>query len=267
MNILRKPIIGGNWKMNKTLNEATHFVEELKKEICNKIEEVEVAIFPPFTLLRALQPLLKETGIGLGAQNMYWEKRGAYTGEISPLMLLDAGCNYIILGHSERRRYFGETDEKVNKKIKAALSFGLTPIVCIGEKLEERKRGEANEIVEKQLRGCLKNIDSKNREKIVIAYEPIWAIGTGETATPEQAQEMHYFIREKLKSLWKDKSDLIRIQYGGSVKPENIKSLMKQPDIDGALVGGASLKADSFAKIIKYGSSEKPPESSDYIDS
>jgi len=265
---LRKPIVGGNWKMNKTLDEAIRFVEELKKEIYNKTEEVEVVIFPPFTLLRALQPLLEEAGIGLGAQNMHWEKEGAYTGEISPLMLLDARCNYVILGHSERREYFGETDEKINKKLKVALSFGLTPIVCVGEKLEERKRGKSEEIVEKQLRGCFKKIDSKNVEKIVIAYEPVWAIGTGETATPEQAQEMHYFIREKLKSLWgKDKNELIRIQYGGSVKPENIKGLMKQPDIDGALVGGASLKAHLFAKIIKYESSEKPPEPSDYTDS
>ncbi|MEA1964460.1 MAG: triose-phosphate isomerase [Candidatus Aerophobetes bacterium] len=249
---MRKPIIGGNWKMNKTLGEAIHLVEELKGEIGNKTGKVEVVIFPPFTLLRVLQPLLKETEIGLGAQNMYWEREGAYTGEISALMLLDAGCSYVILGHSERREYFKETDEKINKKLITALSFGLTPIVCVGEKLEERKRGEAEEIVEKQLRRCLKGISSENVEKVVIAYEPVWAIGTGETATPDEAQEMHYFIREKLKSLWKDKAELIRIQYGGSVKPENIKELMRQSDIDGALVGGASLRADSFAKIIKY---------------
>jgi len=249
---LRRPIFGGNWKMHKTIKEAIRTVEELKKKIEN-LREVEAVIFPPFTDLSAVKKAVAGTDISLGAQNMHGEKKGAYTGEISPLMLLDVGCEYVILGHSERRQYFGENDEQINKKVKMALSLDLTPVLCVGERLEERKDGKAKEVVAAQLRKCLEGINLQNGERLVIAYEPIWAIGTGETASPEQAQEMHLFIRGILvELLGKGIASAIRIQYGGSVKPENIRSLMCQPDIDGALVGGASLEASSFARIIRY---------------
>lgn len=249
---LRRPIFGGNWKMHKTLREATDTVEQLIKEVEN-LNKVEVVILPPFTALGAVGEVVKGTGITLGAQNMHEEGKGAYTGEVSPSMLLDVGCEYVILGHSERRQYFGEKDNKINRKVKTALSFGLIPVLCVGEKLKERKAGKAREVVEAQLEKCLEGIKLKNGERLVVAYEPIWAIGTGETATPEQAQEMHHFIRNVLMELLGEEIALsIRIQYGGSVKPENIKGLMCQSDIDGALVGGASLDASSFARIIRY---------------
>ena len=249
---MRRPIFGGNWKMHKTVKEAVSTVEDLKKEI-GDIEGVEVVVFPPFTALDAVKAVLKETRIGLGAQNMYWEEKGAYTGEISPLMLLETGCRYVILGHSERRQYFGETNLGINKKLKAAFSLGLVPVVCVGERLEERKNGKAEEVVVVQLRECLEKVDLQKAQKLVIAYEPVWAIGTGETATPQQAQEMHRLIRGVLlELLGEELAASIRIQYGGSVKPENIKDLMRQSDIDGALVGGASLQASSFARIIRY---------------
>ncbi len=250
---MRKPVIGGNWKMNKTIDEAVKTAQDLKLEI-GQFKSVEVMIFPPFTILGIIGQVLKGTEIGLGAQNMFWEEKGAYTGEISPPMLLDAGCKYVILGHSERRGYFGESDEGINKKLGAALKSGLVPLVCVGEKLGERKEGKANKVVENQLKGCLYKINAQDAEKIVIAYEPVWAIGTGETATSQQAQDMHHFIREVLGGLFGKKvAQVIRIQYGGSVKPENIKDLMSREDIDGALVGGASLKAKSFIQIVKYG--------------
>ena len=249
---MRKPVFGGNWKMNKTAKESIEAVKQLKEEI-GHIMRVEVAIFPPFTSLWAVKKIIEDSRIGLGAQNMYWEEKGAYTGEVSPLMLLDAGCKYVILGHSERRQYFGETDAGVNRKVKTALSLGLTPVVCVGESLEKRKAGRAEEVVESQVKKCLEGLDLGQVKKLIIAYEPVWAIGTGKIATPHQAQEMHSFIREILKELWGKKiCSSIRIQYGGSVKPENIKDLMKQPDIDGALVGGASLIINSFLKIVKY---------------
>ncbi len=249
---MRKPIIGGNWKMNKTYKEAEELVKGLILQIGN-YDEVEVAIFPPFPYLQKIKSLLEGTQIGLGAQNMFWEEKGAYTGEVSPSMLVDVGCGYVILGHSERRQYFKETDEEINRKIKKALEFNLTPILCVGEKLEERKRGKAKEVVESQLKGCTLGLNGLQLKKVVIAYEPVWAIGTGETATPEQAQEMHEFIRELLGELAGEEiAESIRIQYGGSVKPDNIKDLMAQPDVDGALVGGASLDIDSFSSIVKY---------------
>jgi len=248
---LRIPIIGGNWKMNKTVKEAVDMVEDLKQRVGN-IQDVEIVIFPPFTALKSVGEVVKGTNIGLGAQNMYWEEEGAYTGEISPLMILDIGCRYVILGHSERRQYFKETNEEINKKLKVALSSGITPVVCVGEKIEERRRGKAKKVVEEQIKDCFKEITLEEARRIVIAYEPVWAIGTGETATPEQAEEMHLFIRNLLKDLFGEEiSQSLRIQYGGSVKPANIEELMKEKDIDGALVGGASLKADSFAEIIK----------------
>jgi len=249
---LRKPVFGGNWKMNKMVKESIEAVKQLKEEL-GDVEGVEVAIFPPFTSLWAVKKIIEDSRIGLGAQNMYWGEKGAYTGEISPYMLLDAGCKYVILGHSERRQYFGETDAGVNRKIKAALSLGLTPVVCVGESLKEREAGRAEEVVESQVKKCLEGLDLQQIKKLIIAYEPVWAIGTGKIATPHQAQEMHSFIRGILEELWGKKiCSSMRIQYGGSVKPENIKELMKQPDIDGALVGGASLIINSFVKIVKY---------------
>lgn len=249
---MRKPVFGGNWKMNKMVKESIEAVKQLKEEL-GDVEGVEVAIFPPFTSLWAVKKIIEDSRIGLGAQNMYWGEKGAYTGEISPYMLLDAGCKYVILGHSERRQYFGETDAGVNRKIKAALSLGLTPVVCVGESLKEREAGRAEEVVESQVKKCLEGLDLQQIKKLIIAYEPVWAIGTGKIATPHQAQEMHSFIRGILEELWGKKiCSSMRIQYGGSVKPENIKELMKQPDIDGALVGGASLIINSFVKIVKY---------------
>lgn len=238
--------------MHKTVKEAVRTVEELRKEIQN-LEEVEVVVFPPFTALSSVRKVIEGTAIALGAQNMHEEEKGAYTGEISPSMLLDAGCEYVILGHSERRQCFRENDSQINKKTKKALSFGLIPILCLGERLKERKDGKAKEIVSVQLRRCLEGVNLKDGKKLVIAYEPVWAIGTGETATPEQAQEMHRFIRITLEELLgKEIAYSVRIQYGGSARPDNIKGLICQPDIDGALVGGASLEASSFARIIKY---------------
>ncbi len=238
--------------MHKTVQQAVRTAQELRKEI-QSLEGVEVLVVPPFTALSSVKEIIEGSGIGLGAQNMYEKEEGAYTGEISSYMLLDVGCEYVILGHSERRQYFGESDKQINKKSRKALSSGLIPILCVGESLKERKEGNAEETVSVQLRGCLEGINPQDGEKLVIAYEPVWAIGTGETATPEQAQEMHHFIRITLEELLgKERANSIRIQYGGSAKPDNIEALMRQPDIDGALVGGASLQASSFAKIIKY---------------
>ena len=250
---MRKPIIGGNWKMNKTSKEAENLVKELILGVGN-YRDVETVIFPPFVYLKQINNLLKGVGnIALGAQNMFWEEKGAYTAEISPGMLVDVGCHYVVLGHSERREYFSETNENINRKIKTALRFGLIPLLCVGERLEERKSGLAEKIVGSQLTKCLLDIDSSQVEKIVIAYEPIWAIGTGETATSQQAQQMHKFIRKTLQTIVGAKvADSVRIQYGGSVKPQNIKELMDQSDVDGALVGGASLDGESFVKIVKY---------------
>ncbi len=238
--------------MNKTVEESIEMVKQLKEEI-GDVRRVEVVIFPPFTSLWAVKKNIEDSRIGLGAQNVFWEEKGAYTGEISPLMLLNAGCKYVILGHSERRRCFEETDAGVNRKTKVVLSLGFTPVVCVGESLEERKAGRAEEIVESQVRKCLEGLDLRQVGKLIIAYEPVWAIGTGKIATPHQAQRMHSFIRGILEELCgKEISSSIRIQYGGSVKPDNIKDLMRQSDIDGALVGGASLIINSFVKIVKY---------------
>ena len=248
----RLPFIAGNWKMNKTVGEALDLVRELKKAISG-VKEVEVAVAPPFTALYAVRRELEGTPIRLAAQNLYWEEKGAFTGEVSPLMLKEVGCHYVIIGHSERRQFFGETDETVNRRIKAALAQGLKVIFCMGETLKEREEGRTFSVVERQMSGGLKGLGDKELRNIVAAYEPVWAIGTGKTATPEQAEEVHRFIREKVEKLYSRKvSEEIRIQYGGSVTPENIKGLMSQPDIDGALVGGASLKAESFSKIVRF---------------
>lgn len=248
---MRKLIIAGNWKMYKTSFEAVELVTELKRTLAD-IDALDIVVCTPFTALSDVHDVLNESGIGLGAQNLYWEDAGAFTGEISGPMIKAAGAQYVIIGHSERRQFFGETDATVNKKIKAALKHGLTPIVCIGEVLAEREAGKTFDVVKTQLTGSLANLSAEEAEKIVLAYEPVWAIGTGKTATPAQAQEVHHFIRGWLiKTFKEDVGQKIRIQYGGSVKPENTAELMSQPDIDGALVGGASLKSDSFTAIVK----------------
>ena len=249
----RLPFIAGNWKMNKTVGEACDLVRELKAAISGVTGKVEVAVAPPFTALHAVLRELEGSSIRLAAQNLYWEEKGAFTGEVSPLMLKEVGCHYVIIGHSERRQFFGETDETVNRRIKAALPQGLKVILCIGETLKEREEGKTFLVIERQMEGGLKGLGDKEMGNMVIAYEPVWAIGTGKTATPEQAEKMHRFIREKLGKLYSRKvSEEIRIQYGGSVTPENIKGLMNQPNIDGALVGGASLKVESFSKIVRF---------------
>ena len=248
----RLPFIAGNWKMNKTVGEAIDLVRELKTAISG-VKEVEVAMAPPFTALDAVHRELEGSSIRLAAQNLYWEEKGAFTGEISPLMLKEVGCQYVIIGHSERRQFFGESDETVSRRIKAALAQGLKVIFCLGETLAEREERKTFTVIERQVSGGLKRLGDKELKNLVIAYEPVWAIGTGKTATPEQAEEVHRFIREKVEKLYsREVSEEIRIQYGGSVTPDNIKRLMNQPNIDGALVGGASLKAESFSKIVRF---------------
>ncbi len=248
----RLPFIAGNWKMNKTAGEALDLVRQLKAALSNVVG-VEVAVAPPFTALYAVSEELKKSFIRLAAQNLFYEEKGAFTGEISPLMLKDVGCQYVIIGHSERRQFFGETDETVNRRIKAALGQGLKPIFCTGEALKEREEGKAFSVIEKQVEGGLRGIGEEGVKNIVIAYEPVWAIGTGRTATPEQAEEVHRFIRKRIEKLYsREIAEGIRIQYGGSVTPENVKGLMSQENIDGALVGGASLKSETFSKIVRF---------------
>jgi len=250
--IMRKPLIAGNWKMNKLIKEAEELANGIKEKAAN-LEDREVLLCPVYTSLFKVKEVISGTNIKLGAQNMYWEDSGAYTGEISGRMLIDAGCEYVIIGHSERRQYFSETDETVNRRVKKALEVGLKPIVCVGEKLEEREKGITMSVVKRQITEGLKEISKQDALKIVVAYEPVWAIGTGKTATPQQAQEVHAYIRKLLGEMWDNEiAENIRILYGGSIKPENVKSLMEQLDIDGGLVGGASLKVDSFLKIIFY---------------
>ena len=242
---MRKPFIAANWKMNKTIEDTSEFINSFIPMV-NDVSQVDILIAPPFTSLSSASGLLKNTNVKLGAQNVYFEEKGAYTGEISPGMLLSAGCSCVIIGHSERRQYFRETDEIVNRKIKLARSSGLEVILCIGESLQEREAHKTFDVLDTQLSGSLQDV---SLDGITIAYEPIWAIGTGKTATPDQANEAHTFIRGWLGKN-KDGADSIRIQYGGSVTPDNIEILMSQPEVDGALVGGASLKPDSFAKLV-----------------
>lgn len=249
---MRKPIIAGNWKMNKTVGEACELVTALKGKVAD-VTDVEIVVGPTFTALLAVAEVIKGSNIKLAAQNMYWEESGAFTGEISPLMLKDVGCQYVIIGHSERRAYFSETNEMVNKRVKAAHAHSINPIVCVGEKLEERESGITKDVIKDHVVNGLAGITEEQMLKTVIAYEPVWAIGTGKTATPDQAQEVHKFIRELLAELYSSPvAEAIRIQYGGSVKPSNVAELMAQPDIDGGLIGGASLDADSFTQIIKF---------------
>ena len=248
----RLPFIAGNWKMNKTVGEALDLVRRLKAALSG-VKGVEVAVAPPFTALFAVRKELEGSPILLAAQNLYWEEKGAFTGEVSPSMIKEVGCSYVIIGHSERRQLFGETDETVNRRIKAVLAQGLKIIFCIGETLKEREEGKTFPVIERQVEGGLKGMGDKEMRNMVVAYEPVWAIGTGKTATPEQAEEVHRFIREKLGKFYPQEiTEEVRIQYGGSVTPENVKGLMNQPNIDGALVGGASLKAESFSKIVRF---------------
>jgi triosephosphate isomerase len=249
---MRKKIVAANWKMNMTQAEAAAFVETLLLEI-GDLAEVEVVILPPFTAIaKVTEALGKSQNIKVGAQNMHWERSGAFTGEISPALLRDLFVRYVVLGHSERRTLFGETDKIVNRKVRAAHEAVLRPIVCVGETLEQREKGSVEKILALQLRGSLADLGAKELHETVIAYEPVWAIGTGRTATAGQAQEAHAFIRHTLRELSDEATaDKIRIQYGGSVKPDNARELMSQPDIDGALVGGASLDPRSFAQIVQ----------------
>ncbi|HXY54451.1 MAG TPA: triose-phosphate isomerase [Nitrospirota bacterium] len=252
MNPKRRPIMAGNWKMNKTTAEARDLAGKLIPHI-GGVRDRDVVLAPPFTALQAVAEAIKGTGVALSAQNLHWEDKGAFTGEISAEMLLDLGCKYVIIGHSERRQFFGETDETVNRKIRQALNKGLLPIVCVGETLKEREAGAANAVIERQVAGALQGVTAAEMDKVIVAYEPVWAIGTGKTATPDQANEIHSFIRSKVQiSYGKDVAGLLRIQYGGSVTPENVSALMSMPDIDGALVGGASLKPESFAALVKF---------------
>jgi len=249
---MRKPLMAGNWKMNKTVSEAVDVVKVLKS-VLSDVTEVEILVCPTFTALYAVNNEIRGSNINLGAQDIFWELKGAFTGEISPVMIKDVGCSYVIIGHSERRQYFGETNESVNKKTKAALAAGLAPVVCVGETLKEREDGAAFKVIERQIKESLIGLNAQQAFSAVIAYEPVWAIGTGKTATPEQAQEVHFFIRKMYAQMYDEGvAEKTRILYGGSVNPGNISELMKKPDIDGGLVGGASLGAESFAKLAKY---------------
>jgi triosephosphate isomerase len=251
--VQRRPLIAGNWKMFKTVAEAVQTAQRLNTLISDA-KDVDVMVAPPFTALAPVAQALTGSPIFLSAQNLHWEKEGAYTGEISAQMLVSAGCRQVIIGHSERRQYFGETDATINKKLKAALATGLTPIVCIGETETQREAGETFSVLDKQVRKGLEGLSSDELATLIIAYEPVWAIGTGKTATSQQAQEVHRFVRQLIEELYGNAlANSIRILYGGSVKPNNIKELMAMPDIDGALVGGASLDPETFSQLVGFG--------------
>ncbi len=248
---MRKPILAGNWKLNKTIKESIELVTLLKRGL-RDTQSVDIVVCPPYTALSDVSEALLDTEIRVGGQNLYWEEKGAFTGEVSAALLKDAGATYVIIGHSERRQFFHETHETVNRKTKAALKAGLTPITCVGETLAEREKDMTFKILEGQLAGAFTDFSASDAQKVVLAYEPVWAIGTGKVATPQQAQEVHAFVRGWLvKRFGQDTANSIRIQYGGSVKPDNIAELMREEDIDGALIGGASLDAQSFVDIIK----------------
>ncbi len=249
---MRRPVIAGNWKMYKTIGEAVDFVKQLRP-LVSKENHCGIVIAPSFTALRAVADAARGSNIEVAAQNVHWDREGAHTGDVSAPMLVDAGCSHVIIGHSERRQDCGETDESVNRKLKATLSSGLTPIVCVGETLAEREQGNTNTVLSRQFAGGFAGLTPQEFSRIILAYEPVWAIGTGRTATPEMAEESHAFIRylgaQRFGEL---PAGEVRILYGGSVKPENVRGLMAQTDIDGALVGGASLKVESFLAIIQY---------------
>ena len=247
-----KPLIAGNWKMHTTINEGADLILKLRERV-KGVDSVDIVVAPPFTSLHHLSHLVADSPIKLAAQDLHWEANGAFTGEVSAPMLASVGCTYVIIGHSERRQLFKETDETVNRKVMAALKAGLKPIVCVGETLEEREAGKTLQRVRAQMKGALAGLSGGAVRDIAIAYEPIWAIGTGKTASPQEAEEVHNALRELLFELFNlDQAKDVRIIYGGSVKPDNIDSLMAQPNIDGALVGGASLKAEDFARIVNF---------------
>ena len=247
---MRKPIIAGNWKMHKTIAEALEFVNEVKDRVNN--DKVEAVICAPFTLLKDLKQATKGTNIKIGAQNMHFEEKGAFTGEISPLMLKELDMDYVVIGHSERRQYFNETDETVNKKVLKALEVGIDPILCVGETLEEREAGNTKDVCKVQVEKALENVSKEDLAKVVIAYEPVWAIGTGKTATSEDANDVIAYIREVVANLYGELANEVRIQYGGSVKPSNVAEIMNQSDIDGALVGRASLEANDYVELVNF---------------
>ncbi len=248
---MRKPIIAGNWKLHKTVKESIDLVTLLKRQV-SEFGQAEIIICPVYTALASVAEVLLGSEIQLGAQDLYWEEKGAFTGQVSAPLVKEAGASFVIIGHSERRQFFHDTDETVNKKIKAALKWDLTPIVCVGELLAEREANKTMQVVEKQVKGAFEGLSREDLQKLTVAYEPVWAIGTGKVATPEQAQEMHAFIRKQIYKLFgSDTAEGLRILYGGSVKPDNIVGLMQKPDIDGALVGGASLEAQAFTDIIR----------------
>jgi triosephosphate isomerase (TIM) len=248
---MRVPVIAGNWKMHKTISEACSLVRAIR-DGTKDVGDRQIVIAPPYTALAAVSAELKGSSIILAAQNVHWESKGAFTGEICIPMLMEAGCGMVIIGHSERRQYFGETDTMVNRRIRAVLASNLQPIVCIGETLAERESGKHHSVVEQQLAGGLDSLTHQGLLRIILAYEPVWAIGTGRTASPEIAQEMHGVIRSWLSEKFGNEAQEVRILYGGSVKPDNIDVLMQQPDIDGALVGGACLEPESFLRIIRF---------------
>lgn len=248
----RKPLIAGNWKMYKTVAEAQQTARRLV-ELTAAVDGVDIMIAPPFTAIAHVAACVADSRVAVGAQDLFWKSEGAYTGAIAPGMLTEAGCRYVIIGHSERRQYFAETDDSVNRKIVAAVQAGLVPILCIGESESQREAEETFSVLDKQVKSGLKGLFAKGLKELVVAYEPIWAIGTGKTATSDQAQEVHRYLRRLLAGLYDDGfAQSVRILYGGSVKPENIAELMSMEDIDGALVGGASLKAESFARIVAF---------------
>jgi triosephosphate isomerase len=246
---MRVPVIAGNWKMYKTAGEAAAFVGAFLP-LVSGARGVEIVLAPPYLSIGTVAQLVHGSGIGVASQNVHFADEGAFTGEVSARMLAEAGATHCIIGHSERRQYFAETDDAVNRKVRATLAAGLTPIVCVGETLPDREGGRTFDVVERQIAGGLKEIPAADASRVIVAYEPVWAIGTGKTATPAQAQEVHAFLRGRLRELWGGAADSVRILYGGSVKPDNIAALMENVDIDGALVGGASLSPESFAKIV-----------------
>ena len=247
---MRNPIIAGNWKMHKTIAEGVQFIDEIKENIANT--DVEIVVCAPFTLLQSLKEASKGTSIKIGAQNMHFEEKGAFTGEVSAQMLKEIGMDYVIIGHSERRQYFNETDETVNKKVLKALEYGINPILCCGETLEQREADETKDICKTQIVKGLENVDKEQLSNVVIAYEPIWAIGTGKTATSKEANDVIAYIREVIREVYGDLANEVRIQYGGSVKPSNISEIMGQSDIDGALVGGASLASKDYLGLLNF---------------
>ena len=254
---MRRTIIAGNWKLNKNISEAIELANGIKRQVY-QVDSLDIVLCPVFTSLYPVAEVITNSNIELGAQDVYWQEKGAFTGEVAPLMLKDAGCKYVIIGHSERRQYFQETNETVNNKIKAVLKAGLVPIFCVGETLTQREANQTLNIISEQVQQGLQGISRQEAEGLVVAYEPVWAIGTGKNATSQQAQEVHKYIRNLLVKMYNSSvAEGIRIQYGGSVKPENIGELIREADIDGALIGGASLKVDSFCEIVRICSEVK----------